>query len=206
MGASLTTEYLELQPTGHICGDCGKELKYTEECWLLQIAQPQRIDSKTVYHVVIDELDASGDFLFDPYFFCFNCFENLYEGHKSEIEDEPPVKDEESPFECVCCGSGIREWEYAGTFSVGEFHPSKRAPNGVRGPHFTPTCEPELICLYCLVLINEGFIAMWDELTQFGECDDCIQLRCWRYGTNACSCGCHIDDPELQDDGGLQNG
>jgi hypothetical protein len=205
MGASLSDEYLELQPTGHICANCGSNIKYGEECWLIQIVQPQLFDGRALFHVIINEEDVDGDFLFEPYFFCFGCWESGYSDLKDQNEDEPPVKDEQglSPFECVCCGSDIREWEYAGTFTLGEFRISKRAPNNIRGPRFVPNCNPELLCFYDLVLLNEGFVEMWDPetepLTQFGECNDCIQLRCWRYGATGCSCSCHKDDQE--DDG-----
>jgi hypothetical protein len=192
MGTELTTEYLELYPTGHVCADCGDQIKYAEEGWLLQIVQPQRLNGVTYLHNVIDENDPDGDFLYDPYFFCFECMETLLSDLRDEIADEPPVKDlpGHSGFECFCCSSEIRKWEYTGSLSLGEFRVSKRAPNGVRGPHFVPNCEPELVCIYCLVLLNEGWIDMWENLSHTGECNDCIQLRCWRYG-GSCSCACH---------------
>jgi len=194
MGTLLMQEDPAPQATGHICADCGEGLTYTQEVWSVQVVQPQNFGGKTFFHTIIDEDDPSGDFLFEPYFFCFGCWENLYEAIKEEHDDTPPFLDADSKFECVCCGSGIREWEYAGTFTLGELLVSKRAPNGVRGPHFESNGKPELLCLYCLVLINEGHIEMWDGLSQFGECNDCIQIRCWREA--ACGCGCHIDAPE----------
>lgn len=199
MGEVIAVGSAELQPTGHICADCGNSITYSEEVWLLQIVQPQRFSGRTFHHQVIDEEDLSGDFLFDPYFYCFSCWENMYKELQSEATDEPPIEDPGSAFECVCCGSGIREWEYAGIFTLGEFHVSTRAPNGVRGPHFVPNSQPDMLCLYCLVLLNEGHITMWEYLAQFGECNDCIQLRCWREGIGHCTCSCHLDEPEDSD-------
>lgn len=212
MGTELTTEYLELYPTVHVCAYCEEHIRYGEECWLLQVVQPQRVNGKTHLHDVIDEDDPNGDFMYDPYFFCFECMEALLSDLREEIADEPPVKDphELGSFECFCCSSAIREWEYTGALSLGEFHVSTRAPNGVRGPRFVPNCESELICIYCLVLLNDGWIEMWEDLSHMGECNDCIQVRCWRYGDCACSCACHSDDPAIVTDpeqqGGEQNG
>jgi hypothetical protein len=195
MGADLNLDLLPLYTTGHVCADCGKNIKYMEECWLLQVVQLQRINGKTLQYAVIDEDDVDGDFLFEPFFFCHECWESNYESLRAESVDEPPVRDpfEQAHFECSCCGSDIREWEYAGSMTIGEFHPSTRAPNGVRGPCFIPNCDAEPLCLHCLRVLNENFIEMWDELSQLDECADCTQIRCWRYGDNACSCSCHSE-------------
>lgn len=201
MGTELAQDPA-LQPTGHICADCGENIVYTQEAWLLSVVHPQKVGKKHFFHAVINEEDVDGSFLFDPYYYCFTCWESVYEEIKEESKDEPPVLDSGiSEFECSCCGSGIREGEYAGTLSLGEFHVSKRAPSGVHGPYFKTITSPDLLCLYCLVLLNEGHIEMWEDLTQFGECNDCIQLRCWRHG--ACGCGCHTEEQEEEQVGEL---
>lgn len=196
MGETLTG--VVIQASGHLCSDCGKELEYTEEVFLVQIIQPQRFDGKVFYHNVIDESDPQGDFMFDPWYFCFSCGENLLEGLKEDATDEPPVEDDASSHDCVCCGSGIRDWELAGTITVGELHISSRAPNGIRGPHFHSNGKPDLYCLYCMVIINTFHIELWSELSESGECADCIQVRCWRY--DECECACHQGFVEPDDD------
>lgn len=195
MGAELTIEEFSVTtPTGHICADCGEELKYNEEVWLLQVMHLQLMGTppprQFAYYPVIDEHDARGDFLYEPYFFCFDCWELTYGEHKKEMADEPPVIDDLAVIECTCCGSGIREFEYAGVVTLGEPHPSKRAPNFVRGPYFEPIREPDVLCLYCLMVINNSLIKLWDDISQNGECDDCLQMRCWR---GPCACTCHLD-------------
>jgi hypothetical protein len=50
------------------------------------------------------------------------------------------------------------------------------------------------MCLYCLALLNSSFIEMWDELSQFGECMDCMFTRCWR--GPSCPCTCHVPEQE----------
>ena len=183
-----------LHSTGHICADCGEKINYTDECVLVEVIQPQKLGGKNFYHKVIDEESLNGDFLFEPYFFCFSCWDDNYDNLKEDIEDSPPIEDDESQHTCTCCGAGIRDWEYAGIFSVGECHVSRRAPNGVPGPHFESDVEPELLCLYCLRLINENYIELWENLYQNEECMDCTQLRCWRFPQ--CGCGCHNELPE----------
>lgn len=194
MGASTVEASESLQhPTGHICSDCGENLNYNDEVWLLEVRQPQVFHGKVVQHKVIDEDDPQGDYLFDPYFFCFKCWETMYKGLKEDVEDEPPFADAMAVVECACCGSGVREWEYAGIFTLGELQPSKREPNGVRGANFVPIAPHDTLCTYCLVLLNDGYITMWDHFSQNNECSECTQLRCWREET--CGCTCHTDQP-----------
>ena len=194
MGEDSVVLQAGVYPTGHICTDCGESLDYTDEVWLLQVMKPQQLGGQVFFHQVIDENDPQGDFLFEPYFFCFKCWENTYEAMRTDMEDEPPVPDADGVIECVCCGSGIRAWEYSGVFTLGEFHVSKRAPNGVPGPQFETISAPDVLCLYCLTLINDDHIVLWDDLSHGGECSDCIQGRCWRWAT--CACVCHTDTTE----------
>ena len=148
-------------------------------------------------HPVIDEDSTTGDFFYDPYYFCFKCGEDLLEKLKEDAQEEEPVDDNEnSTFGCACCGSGIREWEMAGTVSLGEFHLSRRAPNGIRGPSFQLNGKPDLLCLFCLTIINNNHIEMWDSLSEAGECEDCILDRCWRDGSDLCACPCHHEEVE----------
>jgi hypothetical protein len=188
---------LVLQPTGHICADCGDKLTYTSEAWLLQVATLQQIGGHLQSFPLVDEADPNRDFLFTPYFFCFECWENQYDELKEEFEDQPPVTDAGGVAECACCGSSVLEGEYCGLFQIGEFQASNRAPNGVAGPRFEMPHPPDVLCLYCLAVLNESFISMWDELSQFGECQDCIFSRCWRAG--ACPCSCHLESELVED-------
>lgn len=196
MGTQLNV--WEREKTGHTCSDCEGDALYLEEVFLIHIMQPQVVGGQVVFHNIIDEDDPHGDFLFQPFFFCFECWENHYHELQEAVRDEPPVSDEFSAIECSCCGSGIREWEYTGVFTLGEFHVSKRAPNNFHGPKFVPNGKPETLCLYCLSIINDNYIAMWDDLSQEGECGDCLLIRCWRH-PEGCGCGCHTEDTETDD-------
>lgn len=184
--------------TEHICADCGDAIVYMEEVFLLQIVRPQLFDGRTLHYQVTDESDPEGPFKFKPYYFCFKCWEKMYEAVRSDTADEPPVEDEASRFECVCCSSGIRDMELCGIFTLGEFHVSSRAPDGVRGPNFMQLSSSNMLCLYCTGLMNDGYIDMWADLSENGECSDCVQARCHR--TSNCNCRCHYDPPENDED------
>jgi hypothetical protein len=183
--------------TGFVCTDCGDDITYMDEVFVLDVVQPMKCESGTLYYEVTDEQNPEEGFIFEPYRFCFQCWEKNYEEIRNETQDEPPVLDTYSEHECVLCASGIRDQELAGRFTLGEFHVSARAPNGIRGPCFTPIGNPDLLCLYCLSLLNDGYIDMWPDLSENGECTDCIQARCWRY--TECHCRCHFSPPEEDD-------
>jgi len=185
---------IELRKTDHICADCGGAVVYMDEVFLLQIVRSKRGQEGVLHYEVIDEHDPDGCFRFEPYYFCIQCWEKNYGEIHSDMEDELPVNDYDSKFECVCCGSGIREFELAGLATLGEFHISERAPNGMHDASFLGISNPDLICLYCMSLLNDGCIDMWPDLTEYGECVDCIQARCWR--ASECECRCHFEAPE----------
>jgi hypothetical protein len=194
LGPELTTA---AQPTGQICAECGNEISYMEEAWLLQVVTLQQIGGELQSLHIVDPDDPSGDFLFTPYFFCFSCWESQYDDLKDESADQPPVEDNGSVAECVCCGSSICEGEYCGLVSLGEFQLSRRAPSGMATAHFEMNHAPDVLCMYCLAVLNESYIEMWDDLSQFGECMDCIFTRCWRGAQ--CLCDCHVPESELTD-------
>jgi len=178
--------------SGVICAQCEDSIEMTEECFLIQVVQPQKIGGQLFFYPVKDEFSMEGDFLFEPYHFCFSCWEDLLEDLQKEMRDVPPVEDALSILECSCCGSGVREWEYCATYSLGEFRRSSRAPapECSYGPVFQQDSGPEVLCTYCAALLNEVAITMWEDFSHEGECIDCIQLRCWRYG-DVCVCSCH---------------
>lgn len=203
MGADLSLA-LNAQPTDHICADCGKPIMFGQECWLIQIVQLHAHGDQIIHYPVIDPEDPNGDYLYYPFFFCFECWENNYKAIRDEVVDEPPLEDVTgtAQFECVICGSDICPGEYSGSFTLGEFQLSSRAPNGIRGGRFIPNAEPEAFCIYCVSMMNEYFIELWEGgVRQFGQCIECSQVRCWRYGDCACSCGCHLgEDPEEEEE------
>jgi hypothetical protein len=191
MGEELTELMGRRRAIEVICADCEDRIGYEEEFVLLQVVQPQNVGGRVFFYPIMDELGLVSDYQFEPYQFCFKCWEDLYEKVKEEMENTPPDEDVLSVIECTCCGSGIREWEITGLWTVGEFITSKRAPapEFTPGPRFDPASKPEVLCTYCLALLNEVVITMWDDFPTEGTCLDCVQLRCWR--VKGCACSCH---------------
>lgn len=181
--------------TEQLCPHCGEEIVFTEEIAHLVVVQPHIINQQLYLHPVMDD---AGDFLYEPYFFNFMCWETIEEELEEEIEDVLPIEDVGSAFACKYCQSGIREGEHCGAIILGEIHISKRSPNGERAEDFVEMAEPDLVCLYCLLLVNEGILELWDAETggvsQGGECGDCLQARCWRLPAGTCPCTCHTEE------------
>ena len=182
--------------SGYSCedSDCEDTIYYGEEAVLIQVATLRRGDGELLKDPVLDLNDPDHDFLFEPHYFCMECWNALYDFVRNELSDKPPIHDPFSTLTCSCCSSGIREgMEYVGVAEVGEFRRSRRAPDGLSGPYYEVTANPLLLCLSCLLVINEGLIELWSNLTQDGECIDCSDARCWRA---PCTCTCHNSLPE----------
>ena len=198
MGAELTTTLPENE-TGQICSDCGIHVDYGDETWLLQIMLVHQHAGIPVLTDAVDEESNEGDFLFEPHFFCPTCWNVMYEQHRRDIADDLPVPDQRGSFECAACGSDIRVGEIVGAASFGEFQVSNRAPSGVRGPKFISKKNSDILCLHCVSLLNSERIEMWSEgISMYGECQDCLQQRCWRVLEDGiqCGCSCHEEDQE----------
>jgi hypothetical protein len=177
--------------SGYECADsdCEATIYYGEEAVLLQVALVQQGDGELLKYPVLDEDDPARDFLFEPHYFCTECWQKTYDFIVGELADTPPIYDPMSKLVCDCCGSGIRECvEYTGVAEVGEFRRSRRSPDCLYGPRFETTSKPMMLCLSCLLVISEGYIELWSNLTQTDECIDCSTARCWRA---PCSCTCH---------------
>jgi hypothetical protein len=192
MGEELERWSESTHPTGVTCADCEDEISYEEEFILIQVVQAQKVGNEIFLYPLLDETGLQSDFLFEPYHFCFKCWEDSYEKVQEEMEDTPPIADVLSVIECSCCGSGIREWEIIGTWTIGEFFVSRRFPAGGAQrlhPRFNGIGKPSVLCSYCIALLNEVVIAMWDDFPAGDTCLDCVQIRCWR--TQDCACTCH---------------
>lgn len=190
MGTDLIEDETSLLTTKE-CNNCSEVITFTEELFVLQIVQIHKTAGGLLLHPATAD---DGDYLYAPLFFQFNCWEDVQEGLLEEIEDVPSMDDAISTAHCVCCKSGIRDWEKCGALSLGELHRSKRAPQGSHGEEFVSAGEPSIICLYCLFLVQESEGGLWDEICENEECGDCLQLRCWR--TAPCACDCHIVSEE----------
>jgi len=176
--------------TSQECGECGEGIAFTEEIVLLQVVHANLHDGKVLLHPVLDD---EGNFLYEPYFIQFPCWEDIQDVLLDDISDTPPVQDPLGPIKCQYCKSSIRPWERCGSVTFGELHISKRAPQQAHGEQLVELGDPYIVCIGCLNLINNNITEFWDEgVHENAECDDCIHGRCWRMP--ACPCTCHHED------------
>lgn len=164
------------------CALCGDMLKYADESFVLTVVMAVVIPEGIQYIPLM--LEDGSDFLYEPYFFCFTCWESCIEDVRTEKGDMPPVEDQYSILECACCESGIRQNEVLGTASFGEVHRTKRSPDTggyVKFEVMDP--EPSTLCIECLNALNTVVDDLWtDGVSQGGECEEGRFIRCWRYG------------------------
>lgn len=182
--------------TGQICAQCEEALEFKEEVFLLQIVRPNGVGNEVVLHVALDD---DGDFLYEPHFLHFKCWEEIQSELEEEIENEPPILSPNAVASCSCCEGGIEASELVGALTLGELYLSKRAPSSTgRGEDFEESGDPYLICTYCLMLVHENWIEFWrDGISETGEqvCMDCMQARCWRL-QGMCQCPCHFEEKD----------
>jgi hypothetical protein len=187
--------------TKQVCAQCGEALEFTEEVFLLQIVRAHEVHGQLSLHLALDD---DGDFLYEPHFLHFKCWEEIQEELEEELENEPPILAARGVLDCKSCGGGIEASEVLGALTLGELHLSKRAPTSTgRGEDFEEAGDPFLFCVYCLNLINDNWLEFWkDGISETGECMDCIQTRCWRVrGTiYECQCPCHFEVPPEEED------
>jgi hypothetical protein len=185
-----------LEKTGWTCTSCDEHIEYVEEVFQLQVVEMRLIEGHLRYLPI---MATNGDYLFDPQFICFRCWEDAYEDLKEHVDDMPSLDDMGSMFACSTCGSGIREGEYTIIATLGEMHRSRRAPQGHHDPTFVPSGAPTVLCLYCAKCVDEQSIDMWIGLGHNNDCLECAHVRCWRNDVT-CECHCHTDDPYEEED------
>lgn len=174
--------------SGHECSRCRDEIMLVDEVFALWVVVAT---SEGGFQIKYAESD-DGDFLYEPQFFCFECWEESKEELFS-LDDVgyPPVYDERSVIDCAFCDSAILLGEYFAQIVIGEIRCSKKSPNGEVAYYFHPIGDkdPPNICISCLKLLNDEVVPMWEEgVDQNGECDHGTHFRCWRTGCDGENC------------------
>lgn len=171
------------------CAHCGERLHYTEEILYLNVGTGVSGDGNQFF--IAEYYDLEGDYYYEPQFMHLECWESVLEELHEMVEEAPPVEAEGEILKCRGCDGSICELEYFMFAYVGELQVSSRKPNGDVSQIFWNNSSPYCICLSCLLLIQEHVLDMWEDVNQFGECEDCTHARCWRLGENGCDCSCH---------------
>jgi len=168
------------------CVTCGEAVLFAEENHVVTIVIAQLNERGMLFSPLIFE---DGDFLWEPQFFCLNCWDSSKEELEDFVRDEPLVEDNYSITDCSSCHSGIRNGEVVGLITAGEVHQAKRSPNGEHGGSTfeCTTPDPHVLCISCINKLNTDVVdELWNEpVRQFHECPEGTQIRCWRNGCPA---------------------
>lgn len=163
----------------HQCARCQDEILLTDEVYVLQVVSATMNGDFQILPVQCED----EDYLYEPRFFDFECWEDSIQELLNLTSDIPPLLHEEAILECELCESGICLNEYFAQLVCGEIRRSAQTPDGHPTIHFEPIGGTTTLCLSCLKHINDDVHVMWDEgVDQDGECDEGTHSRCWRYG------------------------
>ena len=177
--------------TDNVCADCSKSICLLEEAVLIQVVYPSSRTGQVELHPVLSE---TGGYLYEPYLFHQNCWFNVIDQLREERRDIPPIPDLQGLSICKCfdCKSDVREGEVSGVAIWGDLRRSPRSPNGMNAIYFQATKAPHLMCISCMLCINDGVIELWENgISQNDECSDGTHGRCWR--DNGCNGGCKLE-------------
>jgi len=141
-----------------------------------------------------------GDYLYEPCYFCADCWSQVEEELRDYTRDQPPVFDDQAAFECQVCKSGIRTGELFGVAVLGMLEMSKRCPDGAYSASFvSPEPKPLLLCISCMNVIEKDIAEMWGgRIVQCSECEEGTNLRCWRHGCSADGNCVHVHPMEIK--------
>ncbi len=159
--------------TDHICSDCGEELALVEEVFLIQILY-QSIDDNGEQFFNVEE---AGDFVYEPHFFCTDCWEATKETLRGLMEDVPPLENPSAVRRCPVCGGGIQNMETAVVITIGELRRSQRMPAGEPTIHFAGIQRPEVWCAHCAAKLNSDIIELWEGAFEEDEPNEVTEQR-----------------------------
>ena len=174
-------EFLRLaMRTEHDCANCGDKICYTVEIVVITVVVPSVENGEVVFATA--EAD-DGDFLYEPRFLEYECWEDVVDEVYSLLCDNPPIEEPSSITVCRICESGVCAGELCGLATKGELHCSSRMPEGVATTTFDPQDpKPDVICISCLNRLCKEYLDLWDSVEQGDECNEGVDIRCWRHG------------------------
>jgi len=143
------------ESTGCYCVQCTDEIRMVEEVFLLRVVQAFFTEGRLQH---VDILDPAGNYVHEPAFFCFDCWEETQEELNDQMEDVPPMQHAAGFILCDICQSDVLQGETVGVLSFGEIHWSERSPNHEYSPVFVDMDneEPKHICIGCLYHLEEN--------------------------------------------------
>lgn len=174
---------------------CGEPMPYAEDLYMITMFSAGMVDNGIQYLPVPAD---DGDYLYEPCYFCSDCWQHVIEEVKERTKDVPPVADDQSSIACSICESGIRLGELFGVAFFGQLQVSDRCPDAVPTPAFrSMDTQPSIICISCMNVMEKDVSELWgDRITQYDECEAGTSMRCWRHGCPADGTCDHIHSME----------
>jgi len=180
-----------IMKTEHNCSACDDPLCYTDEVVVIKVVAPSFENGLFTY---ADAEADDGDFLYEPRFADYGCWEDAANEVGELVEDLPPIEDPAAVLLCKLCSSGILLGELMGLVTMGELHCSQRSPDIASTTIFeAQDPDPVTICIVCLRKLSDEFLDLWDSVGQGDECEEGATIRCWRLscpGAAACLLKC----------------
>jgi len=167
--------------TEHECAVCADTICFSDEIVVITVVVAGFDMERGIIFAPAEAED--GDFLYEPRFVEFACWENVIDELYHQLQDQPPVEDECSALSCKVCSSGIRLGELMGLGTKGELLSSPRMPEGVENTTFdAQDPEPDPVCIACLKNLSTNLVDLWESVEHNDECDEGTIARCWRHG------------------------
>jgi hypothetical protein len=179
-------EYGEWASSEFSClwNNCGATIEFAEDvCAISVYTIGMTSEGMHFLPLVADD----GDYLYEPGYFCAECWKYVMDELRICKEDIPPILDEYAVCECSMCASGIREGEVFGLAIEGQVHLSQRCPDdSVNSTFHSVDGSPTIICIACMNTIERDITEIYgSRLTQHKECEEGSFIRCWRHGCDA---------------------
>jgi hypothetical protein len=163
---------------------CGEPINYGEDIFMITMYTTGLAEQGLVYSPIPAE---DGDYLYEPCYFCKECWEYVIDELREITSDMPPIADDQSSFTCHICESGIRTGELFGIAVFGQLQFSERCPDAAATATFKSIdTKPLMLCIGCMNLIEKDIAEMWGgRITEHNECAEGTFMRCWRHGCAA---------------------
>jgi hypothetical protein len=173
---------------------CGEAIPYAENIFVVTMYTAGMTEAGIQYAPVPAD---DGDYLYEPCWFCEECWKSVRDELQEYTESMPPIADDYAAFHCNICDSGIRLGELFGVVTGGQLQVSERCPDSVATPKFQPMDDqPTIICIACMNVIERDVAELWGgRITEKNECEEGTFVRCWRHGCPCDGENCSLAHP-----------
>lgn len=171
--------------TDHECAACSDKIEVDSEivCITVVAFEPVTLETGEVSIRATPVSADDGDFLYEPRFLEYECWEDVVDELYNLLNDNPPIIEDGAVASCRICESSILPNEVTGLATKGEIQWSPRTPEYIATHTFdAQDPRPDAICISCLKKLSAEYLNLWDSVEQGEECSEGTDIRCWRHG------------------------